>query len=140
MLYNKIYAINETKEMKTEPTESLKVLIQCVFDAYDIEGEDIENIVHYDIAKDTAMKSFKEGQSNPKIKQLEWEERKYCFAARTAFGFYKILDASIFKKRQSCTLYFSETAQKVLTGTYDECIKYAQLDYEEKVRECLITE
>lgn len=75
-----------------------------------------------------------------KIKQLEWEERKYSFAARTAFGVYTILDASILKKRQSCTLYFSETAQKVLTGTYDECIKYAQEDFERRLKECLITE
>lgn len=79
-------------------------------------------------------------QSHLKIKQLEWEERKYCYVARTAFGFYRILDASTLEKKQSCALYFGETAQKVSIGTYEECIKDAQADFEARIKKCLIIE
>ena len=126
--------------MKTEPTEALKVLIQCVFDAYDIEGEDIENIVRYDIAKDIAMKSFKEGQSSPKIKQLEWDFYGVYYSARTPIGEYAIKeDVNYYdiSNNNGCILTYNGIPLGKSHLVFDNAKAAAQADFEKRVMECL---
>lgn len=78
---------------------------------------------------------FLEGQSNPNIKQLEWEEDVLFADIIVSDGFsllfYKI---NIIDN----TLYFGDAAQSF--NTIDEAKAYAQADFEARIKECLITE
>lgn len=108
--------------MKTEPTESLKNLIREVFDAYDFDGHDIENIVDYESAKKAVRSAFEEGQSNPKIKQLEWryDEEFFIWEANSVFG-----------------KYFVKAGKNEGALTVDANKAAAQADFEKKIKECL---
>ena len=78
---------------------------------------------------------FLEGQSNPKIKQLECEEDVLFADMIVSEGFslffymINIIDN---------TLYFGDAAQSF--NTIDEAKAYAQADFEARIKECLITE
>ncbi len=88
-----------------------------------------------DYGKEIYKIGFLEGQSNPKIKQLEWEEDVLFADIIVSDGFsllfYKI---NIIDN----TLYFGDIAQSF--NTIDEAKAYAQADFEARIKECLITE
>lgn len=83
---------------------------------------------------------FLEGQSNPKIKQLEWEHGLYNrLLSKTLVGDYTIApmkdgyDMYLYSKNQYYWL-------KDYVNTIDEAKQYAQSDFEARIKECLITE
>lgn len=88
-----------------------------------------------DYGKEIYKIGFLEGQSNPKIKQLEWEEDVLFADIIVSDGFsllfYKI---NIIDN----TLYFGDIAQSF--NTIDEAKAYAQADFEARIKECLIIE
>ena len=66
--------------MKTEPTEALKEIKHCTWTAEDFnisDGFESHEVVDEDDAINIANIAFKEGQSSPKIKQLEWVEYEF---------------------------------------------------------------
>lgn len=120
--------------MKTEPTETLKNLIREVFDAYDSDGQDIENIVDYESAKKAVRSAFEEGQSSPKIKRLEWEkgDGEY-WEAITPIGTYSItFDFGVY-----VALYDMDNAVDGEWRSLAKAKAAAQADFERRVMECL---
>ena len=51
--------------------------------------------------------SYLEGQSSPKIKQLEWTDHLRHYFVDTPFGVYLILKNHNFEENESWTLYFN---------------------------------
>lgn len=77
--------------------------------------------------------SYLEGQSNPKIRQLEWEEYRDCLVSTTPF-----YNVSI---KEVCGIYELATAYSAFIKSYnslDEAKAAAQADFEQRVRECLL--
>lgn len=79
--------------------------------------------------------AFKEGQSNPKIKQLEWEESPFFkgnYEAKLGLGKYFIDNCG------GCiTLVSPDHLLKNKLSTIDEAKVAAQRDFEKRVKECL---
>lgn len=78
--------------------------------------------------------SYLEGQSNPKIRQLEWEEYRDCLVSTTPFYNVSIKDV--------CGIYELATAYSAFIKSYnslDEAKAAAQADFEQRVKECLIS-
>ena len=76
--------------------------------------------------------SYLEGQSNPKIRQLEWEEYRDCLVSTTPFYNVSIKDV--------CGIYELATAYSAFIKSYnslDEAKAAAQDDFEKRVKECL---
>jgi hypothetical protein len=79
--------------------------------------------------------AFKEGQSSPKIKQLEWVKPPFFegdFEAKCGLGEYFIYDCE-----GSITLVCPDQSLKHKFSTIDEAKAAAQADFEQRVRECL---
>jgi len=126
--------------MKTEPMEALKFL-------YSVE-DPTDNIPMHLTPKDKAdhvcRLAFKEGQSNPKIKQLEWVNRfessdEFGIKAQTPFCTYTLIDMK--GTRFAKGIHLSNTdGVDVEVSSFDEGKKLAQEDFERRVKGCLITE
>ena len=123
--------------MKTEPTEALKEIKHCTWTAEDFnigDGFESHEVVDKDDAINIANIAFKEGQSSPKIKQLEWVEVWEGYeSAKTPFGFY-VVRPSIDNKE------FRMVNLRKITQTYStlsEAKAAAQADFEKRVMECL---
>lgn len=88
--------------------------------------------------------AFKEGQSNPKIKQLEWVAR-FVFSdelgikAQTPFCTYTIIDMEDSGFAEGIYLSSIDDVD-VEVSSFDEGKKLAQEDFERRIKECLITE
>jgi hypothetical protein len=128
--------------MKTEPTEALKHLIDnewlpdCFVDGF----ENKQYVVNNYIAEEAVEIAFSEGQSNPKIKQLEWEHGLYhTLLSKTSIGDYGIAPI-----KDGYHMYLYNKSQyywlKDYVNTIDEAKQFAQADFENRVKECLITE
>lgn len=124
------------KDMKTEPTEALKEIKRCSWEVdFNIsDGLESYEVVDKNDAINIANIAFKEGQSSPKIKQLEWvevwEEHE---DAKTLFGFY-VVRPSIDNKE------FRMVNLRKITQTYStlsEAKVAAQRDFEQRIKECL---
>jgi len=88
--------------------------------------------------------AFKEGQSNPKIKQLEWERHATIHyvnqynpigytAAITKWGFGE--------KQYSVRLALNDSNSSVkIFNSLDEAKDFVQKDFEARIKECLIIE
>lgn len=119
--------------MKTEPTELNKkepvLAVNHMVDWTD-EGKSITTDVCYKWLKI----AFKEGQSNQKIKQLEWVEVWEGYEhAKTPFGLY-VVRPSIDNKE------FRMVNLRKITQTYStlsEAKVAAQRDFEQRIKECL---
>jgi hypothetical protein len=123
--------------MKTEPTEALKEIKRCTWTADDFnisDGLESHEVVDKNDAINIANIAFKEGQSSPKIKQLEWVEVWEGYEdAKTPFGHY-VVRPSIDNKE------FRMVNLRKITQTYStlsEAKAAAQADFEQRVRECL---
>lgn len=111
--------------MKTEPTEAYR---------------EIEGTKWFDdfSAMNLCKIAFSEGQSNPKIEQLEWEHGLYnTLLSKTLIGDYTIAPIKdgyhmyLYSKNQYYWL-------KDYMNTIDEAKQFAQTDFENRVKECLI--
>lgn len=85
--------------------------------------------------KEATEIAFKEGQSSPKIKQLEWEE-DILFADKIVSDGFSLLFYRI--NIIDNTLYIGDTAKSF--NTIDEAKSAAQKDFEARIKECLIIE
>ena len=124
--------------MKTEPTEALRLIEYSWYalpNATAIDRKDCIEAVNI---------AFKEGQSNPKIKQLEWDgkEELAFFTAKTNIGEYMIdsphhdgIFMLIYTPDWSYESFVLHTSNST-----DELKSFAQKDFEERIKECLITE
>jgi hypothetical protein len=85
--------------------------------------------------------AFKEGQSSPKIKQLEWngKEESAFFTAQTNIGEYMI--DSPHNDGIFVLMYTSDWSDESFvlhtSDSVDELKCFAQQDFEERVMECL---
>ena len=111
--------------MKTEPTEAKQMLEDSWLFASTTNSFKKDSFKAINIA-------FQEGQSSPKIKQLEWKEDCLFADIIVSEGFslqfyeIKIIDN---------TLYIGDTEQSF--KTIDEAKAAAQADFEKRVKECL---
>jgi hypothetical protein len=124
--------------MKTEPTEALKEIKRCTWTAEDFnisDGFESHEVVDKDDAINIANIAFREGQSSPKIKQLEWVKSPFFegdFEAKYGLGEYFIYDCE-----GSITLVYPDQSLKYKFSTIDEAKAAAQADFEKRVMECL---
>ena len=111
--------------MKTEPTEAKQLLEDSWITSRTTIAFKIDAFRAVNIA-------FQEGQSNPKIRQLEWEEYRDCLVSTTPF-----YNVSI---KEVCGIYELATAYSAFIKSYnslDEAKAAAQDDFEKRVKECL---
>lgn len=123
--------------MKTEPTEALKEIKHCSWETEDFDiGDGFESyeVVDKNDAINIANIAFREGQSNPKIKQLEWVEVWEGYEdAKTPFGHY-VVRPSIDNK----TFLMIDLRKGIEPySTLSEAKAAAQADFEKRIKECL---
>lgn len=117
--------------MKTEPTINIQDEVAKIHAQYGIT-----EMANYRIEK-LFEKYVK--QSSPKIKQLEWEHGLYRLLSKTSVGDYTIAPMKngyhmyLYSKKQYYWL-------KDYVNTIEEAKQFAQTDFENRVKECLITE
>ena len=124
--------------MKTEPTEALKEIKHCTWTAEDFnisDGLESYKVVDEDDAINIANIAFREGQSSPKIKQLEWivaegTETRLANAPSNNYYIIDVVDGMIF-------LTINVKYHTVRYTTIDEAKAAAQADFERRVMECL---
>jgi hypothetical protein len=122
--------------MKTEPTELNKkepvLAVNHMVDWTD-EGKSVTTDVCYKWLKI----AFKDGQSNPNIKQLEWVEVWEGYEdAKTPFGHY-VVRPSIDNR-----VFLMVNPRKIIQpySTLSEAKAAAQRDFEKRIKECLVVE
>jgi chitinase len=122
--------------MKTEPTEALRLIEYSWYalpNATAIDRKDCIKAVNI---------AFKEGQSNPKIKQLEWvkyNNELYRSKSMSVFFSYEIekLSADWRLKVLLCQREY-DILDKF--NFLDEAKAFAQKDFEARIKKCLISE
>lgn len=120
--------------MKTEPTELSKKEPVLALN-HMMDWTDEEKSITTDVCYKWLNIAFKEGQSSPKIKQLEWVEyeslrgRKSYFA-ETPFTPYEVSDGGGYY------VMFSP-GKRLKFKSADEAKSAAQANFERRVRECL---
>lgn len=127
--------------MKTEPIEALKHLIDkewlpnCFIDGF----ENKQYVVNNYIAEEAVEIAFSEGQSNPKIKELEWRDsfKGTLLIANTGF----LNSLQIVVKKENEFMVRLNTGGAIYTIGYfaslDEAKQSAQADFEDRIKECL---
>lgn len=122
--------------MKTEPTEALKEIKRCAWAAEDFnirDGFESHEVIDEDDAINIANIAFREGQSSPKIKQLEWEDTDmWYFKAKTSLG----LGYSITEIKGTYIVHFGD-APISWEKSLESAKAAAQRDFERRVMECL---
>ncbi len=118
--------------MKTEPTEALKYADKELSDikiVYSGATKDSKIFKHKDL-----VCAFEQGQSSPKIKQLEWVEVWEGYEdAKTPFGHY-VVRPSIDNK----TFLMIDLRKGIEPYlTLSEAKAAAQRDFEKRIKECL---
>lgn len=131
MFYNtEIYATKN--DMKTEPREALRHIRTCIEPNVDTA---MSTITRYD-AGIAAKIAFQEGQSSPKIKQLEWDFYGTYYSAETPVIDYMITQENDFVENDSnCELWLN--GFPISHGTLAEAKAAAQADFEKRVMGCL---
>lgn len=113
--------------MKTEPVNALKALQH--YDNMDT------GCVHVDVElRPIVITAFKEGQSNPKIKQLEWMG-SVDLVAKTGIGDYCIQSYNSSQYAVSFQAYYRYVSIEL--NSIDEAKAAAQEDFEKRVKQCL---
>ena len=116
--------------MKTEPTEArCHIMTRSIIDGYGDE------IMLREDAEEAVNMAFKEGQSSPKIKQLEWVlERGGWHISMTQFGVsYEIGES----KNDGNFILYDILLTTTIHDTIDDAKAAAQADFEQRVKECL---
>ena len=113
--------------------------VNIEFGKYKFLYETLKNMVEYTQKESTEI-AFKEGQSNPKIKQLEWEYLKSYYRSNSSIYKYAIIHANDFKT--DVGLYSLLINGEFLNyyAELNEAKQFAQADFERRIKECLITE
>ena len=93
-------------------------------------------IVDGEYTDETVVQAYQEGQSSPKIKQLEWVDHLRHYFVDTPFGVYLILKNHNFEENESWTLYFNSYVIDERIDS-DKAQEIAQRDFEKRVKECL---
>ena len=124
--------------MKTEPTEAYRMIEYSWYALPNATAIDRKDCIE-------AVKiAFKEGQSNPKIKQLEWDVHgpihyvnQYNPIGYTAC----ITEWSFGEKPYSVRLGLNDSNNSTkFFNSIDEAKDFVQKDFEKRVKECLIIE
>lgn len=114
--------------MKTEPTEA-----RVYISSYSCENGAGDMIIDREDAEEAVNMAFKEGQSSPKIKQLEWEDiDMWYFKAKTSLG----LGYSITEIKGTYIVHFGGVPiswEKSLESAKEA----AQRDFEKRIKKCL---
>ena len=121
--------------MKTEPTEADKLRNSI---QYHLGVMDAGSVQFYEISckiDELFELSYKEGQSNPKIKQLEWLDDDFPYLGYSVFVDY-IISKNI-SSRYTVTLDIRKGIYINSFKTIEEAKASAQADFEKRVRECL---
>ena len=120
--------------MKTEPTEALelKKSIQYGLGIIDAGSGILSELSS--MVDDVVNIAFSEGQSSPKIKQLEWDFYGLYYSAQTPFGTYTFEENE--KNENLCNLRFGNLLLRKNIPV-SEAKSAAQRDFEQKVKECL---
>ena len=124
--------------MKTEPTEALKEIKHCTWTAEDFninDGLESYEVIDEDDAINIANIAFREGQSSPKIKQLEWigsEGGNVLTGIAIYAGYYRITSTS-----EGAWMRIATAGIRKRFDTVDEAKAAAQADFEKRVKECL---
>ncbi len=121
--------------MKTEPTEALKEIKRCTWTAEDFnisDGFESHEVVEEDDAINIANIAFREGQSSPKIKQLELVDGYGYIKAKTPFFKYMVVIIG-----EKAGLLFYGNDEFLIFKTVDDAKSAAQADFERRVKECL---
>lgn len=126
--------------MKTKPTEALKILDENWDKGGTSNNLKISDMIACNVA-------FKEGQSNPKIKQLEWSEeqspnkniRYNHVTATSPLGKYSI-EWKGWKEYDDRTICLDGDFVSVGGFVLEDAKKIAQSHFEARIKECLITE
>ena len=125
--------------MKTEPADALKEIKRCTWTAEDFnigDGFESYEVVDEDDAINIANIAFKEGQSSPKIKQLEWIFYGTYYSAETPVIDYLITQENGFLVNEGeCALWVN--GLPISHSTRDEAKAAAQAHFEKRVMECL---
>jgi hypothetical protein len=124
--------------MKTEPTEALKEIKRCSWEVdFNIsDGLESYEVVDKDDAINIANIAFREGQSSPKIKQLEWDFYGTYYSAETPVVNYMITQENDFiENDDDCALWVNGSL--ILHSTFEEAKSAAQAGFEKRVMECL---
>ena len=132
--------------MKTEPTEALRLIEYSWYALPNATAIDRKDCI------EAVNMAFKEGQSSPKIKQLEWAHpvtrrnntgTEYAY---TPFGKYWINNWRTAYNKDVVWLLFDRYTGTIPNGgredvgmydTVEEAKAAAQPDFEKKVMECL---
>ena len=128
-------AEEKAKECIDNLIDSLSLEVNHEEDNYD--AGQVHALSNY--GKEIYKVGFLEGQSSPKIKQLEWEHGLYRLLSKTSVGNYTIAPMKngyhmyLYSKNQYYWL-------KDYVNTIEEAKQFAQSDFENRVKECLITE
>jgi hypothetical protein len=119
--------------MKTEPTINIQDEVVKIHAQYGMT-----EMANYHIEK-LFEKYVK--QSNPKIKQLEWDFYGLYYDVKTAVGHYMILqgDEQYLENYPTCTLTHNGSLIADF-NSIEEAKSAAQADFEQRVKECLIIE
>ncbi len=117
--------------MKTEPIEArCYIMTKSIGDGYGDE------IMLREDAEEAVNMAFKEGQSSPKIKQLEWDFYGTYYSAETPVTDYLITQEHDFVENDGdCTLWIN--GFPILHSTLEEAKEAAQAGFEKRVKECL---
>ncbi len=114
--------------MKTEPTKALRLLSETKLNP-------IHEIPRYK-ADIIARIAFSEGQSSPKIRQLEWKSYIGYYAADTHLVDYLITPEYGTDVNAKHLLWINKSPISSYR-TLDEAKAAAQADFEKRVKECL---
>ena len=123
--------------MKTEPTEALKMIGDSFLSAS-------TTIKLKKDAFQAVNVAFKEGQSNPKIKRLEWDRNGTIWHVNQydPVGYQAAITKWEFRENQySVRLGLNDGNSSVkIFNSLDEAKDFVQKDFESRVKECLIIE
>ena len=118
--------------MKIEQTEEMREKVEQLFNFTDADKAQID--MFQKIKYGIAITACKKGQSNPKIKQLEWVEVWDGYEdAKTPLGHY-VVRPSIDNK----TFLMIDLRKGIQPySTLNEAKAAAQADFEKRIKECL---
>ena len=119
--------------MKTEPIKAKKYIA-----AYSCENGAGDMIIDREDADEAVNIAFKEGQSSPNIKQLEWDFYGTYHITETPVGRYVILggDEQYLENYITCTLTYNGNLIADF-NKFEEAKAAAQADFEKRIKECL---
>jgi len=118
-------------DMKTEP---IKARVHIAL--YSCENGAGDMIIDKEDAEEAVNMAFKEGQSSPKIKQLEWDFFGTYYSAETPVIDYMITQENDFVENDGdCALWVN--GFPISHSTLEEAKDAAQADFERRVKECL---